>query len=1245
MKKQITQSLFLIVVFVFLGIGKMYAQEQRYQLRNSDFETPFVPSPGSSSVGTEPQYWHSFGSVTGSLASTARNANHISQSTDTRNGIGYSARLSARNVILGIIANGNLTTGRVNAGNMTASNPANHNFTDPNDSNFNEPWTATPDSIRFWAKYTPNSATQWARMSAYIHDDYKFTDPLGGDPNSPNYIVSSAELEWQRGDQGWHQYIVPFDYASYTHLEKSPKYILITFTTNKTPGAGAASDALYIDDIEMIYSAWLNDLQINGQTIAGFEKGLLTYGGPRLTGTPGSYAFPYQPEEFTWTAESPNIRSVEVTNVPGPGGDADGGYTSILVTAEDGVTTKEYKIMYNSGLSDDNSLAFLSYTLNGVTGIPVPNFSPSVLNYDIFLTNPEETRIPQITSLSAILSDASAEITNITQPTSVNSTGSVTVRAENLSLKVYTLNFSKAVSTVSKLSWLQIGGEDVGFAPETLEYNYEIEACVGANNQFPTVTYEKASYWANVVYTAATLATPTATIEVTAEDGTKTTYTVNFMLKSDNTGLLGYRINTTNRNNTFNAGNEYTDTYAASLTAVPTLSLSTTAGQQVCGGSSVAFPETFVWYPDTNKIVVTAQNGIDTQEYGVVVKNTNPYLATGAGNGLKYTYNGVTYNNINITTTNNNNTNTVNINITLPAGPNEPAELFGANTVAPVVSDIIYTQPAARQGTGSVRIIANDGTTNKTYNINFTPTISNVATLSNITYNDGANQVIGFNPAQENYTMLITSNVTEVPQFTATPTFEWLPEGNIVYQQAQTFQDAATITVTAENGTTVKTYTINFEVIEPANDAYVLALKYDGIDVPNFNPAVFEYTVNIPYAAALPTLSATTTSPTATPFYIQPTENSLTGIALVYSENMTATKAYMVHFVRGLSPETAINLVKYEYNDQIYTYTVTGSETEITIALPAETEGEPAISEIVLLDNRSTYQIDEQPSESNNMTATVTVTAEDGTEETYSIAFVRTLSGSTLLTEIRYNGILLEDFDPNTLEYTVIYPRLPEVTVTPAWINTDVQIVWMLYDCVLGYHCPFGVANIIVTSENGENTVTYMVRFEPEYVKSDNANLAYISVDDDLIADFDVDVTEYSVVLPANYVGLPTVTAVAQHWYATVDIFTQDNKVFITVTAENEEVIKIYEVTFTYGTGVSETVADNFTFYPNPVRDVLNVETGVSKQVTLQIIDNSGRVVLMKTVTETAKIDVSRLPVGIYNISIDGVFGGRFVKQ
>lgn len=258
------------ILFAILMICQIAVFGQ-YQIRNGNFEI-------WDSLGTsyeEPTNWSSHMNNTGSLASFAR-AQQIQRSTDTHTGTGYSCNIYARIAIGSVIANGTVTTGRINVGNISPANSANHTFTVIGDSNFNEPFTGRPDSIRFWAKFVcPNSSTQYAKMHAVIHGNYEYTDPETN--NSSSFVVGKAVSEFQRGDEGWHQYTVSFDYDSYSSLNQTPAYILITITTNKNPGTGAATDNLYCDDIEMIYNARLSDLKVGGVSIGGFNPDITDY--------------------------------------------------------------------------------------------------------------------------------------------------------------------------------------------------------------------------------------------------------------------------------------------------------------------------------------------------------------------------------------------------------------------------------------------------------------------------------------------------------------------------------------------------------------------------------------------------------------------------------------------------------------------------------------------------------------------------------------------------------------------------------------------------------------------------------------------------------------------------------------------------------------------------------------------------------------------------------------------------------
>ena len=258
------------ILFIILMICQVAVFGQ-YQIRNGNFEI-------WDSLGTsyeEPTNWSSHMTNTGTFASFAR-SQQIQRSSDTPTGTGYSCNIYARTAIGSVIANGTVTTGRINVGNISPSNTANHTFTVIGDSDFNEPFSGKPDSIRFWAKFEcPNSSTQYAKMHAVIHGVYEYTDPETD--NSSNYVVGKAVSEFQRGDQGWHQYTVAFDYASYSSLNQTPSYILITITTNKNPGTGDATDNLYCDDIEMIYNARLSDLKLGGTTITGFNPDINEY--------------------------------------------------------------------------------------------------------------------------------------------------------------------------------------------------------------------------------------------------------------------------------------------------------------------------------------------------------------------------------------------------------------------------------------------------------------------------------------------------------------------------------------------------------------------------------------------------------------------------------------------------------------------------------------------------------------------------------------------------------------------------------------------------------------------------------------------------------------------------------------------------------------------------------------------------------------------------------------------------------
>ena len=200
----------------------------------------------------EPCHWNSYMSADGTgLAFVAGRAQQVESSSDVRPGSEgrFSACVYARTV-MGVVANGNLTTGRVYIGSTSVQSNDNYNFTDCRLPDFHQKLTARPDFIRFWAKFDCPDATQYARMSAIIHDDYDYRDPESVEEES--HAVGKAVLEFTAQSGEWCCYTVPFAYG---YPSTQPKYILISFTTNREAGKGSGKDRLYLDDVELVYSS------------------------------------------------------------------------------------------------------------------------------------------------------------------------------------------------------------------------------------------------------------------------------------------------------------------------------------------------------------------------------------------------------------------------------------------------------------------------------------------------------------------------------------------------------------------------------------------------------------------------------------------------------------------------------------------------------------------------------------------------------------------------------------------------------------------------------------------------------------------------------------------------------------------------------------------------------------------------------------------------------------------------------
>ncbi len=253
------------------------------QLPNPDFEL----WESSTSENAEPIGWNGFKTATGSYANMG--ASQMNKSTSVkRPGTKGSASvvINTRKAFLKIMANGNLTTGRINMGSMTADDfSGNYNYTDRSNNGFNAPFTMTPDSLTFWVKFESGTSGDGdGTVNAVLHGNIDMRDPIissNSGTYSP-YVVATASGKISESNSNWIRKTVPFSKGTST----DPRYMLITFNTNENAGKGDTNDKLYVDDILMIYKPTLTVNNLNNTQYQAGDAITLNFS---ITGTMSPY--------------------------------------------------------------------------------------------------------------------------------------------------------------------------------------------------------------------------------------------------------------------------------------------------------------------------------------------------------------------------------------------------------------------------------------------------------------------------------------------------------------------------------------------------------------------------------------------------------------------------------------------------------------------------------------------------------------------------------------------------------------------------------------------------------------------------------------------------------------------------------------------------------------------------------------------------------------------------------------------
>ena len=232
------------------------------QIGNGDFED----WSGVTGSNHAPTNWNSFETGEGSLASMS-SAQQVQVAEDHRlgsNGL-YCADIWSRSVF-GVVAQGNLTTGCINAGAMSAADKGNYNYSKTSDSKKSETLSKVPTAIRFWAKFVPaaiNSEHPNAHMEAVVHDNAKYitySSPSYESAAEKAHAIAKAKKDFPTTNGEWTEFIAPFELTG--NAADGQLYIIVNLATNADPGQGQAGDHLYIDDVELLYDTEYDEVPV-----------------------------------------------------------------------------------------------------------------------------------------------------------------------------------------------------------------------------------------------------------------------------------------------------------------------------------------------------------------------------------------------------------------------------------------------------------------------------------------------------------------------------------------------------------------------------------------------------------------------------------------------------------------------------------------------------------------------------------------------------------------------------------------------------------------------------------------------------------------------------------------------------------------------------------------------------------------------------------------------------------------------
>lgn len=491
----------------------------------------------------------------------------------------------------------------------------------------------------------------------------------------------------------------------------------------------------------------------------------------------------------------------------------------------------------------------------------------------------------------------------------------------------------------------------------------------------------------------------------------------------------------------------------------------------------------------------------------------------------------------------------------------------------------VEVEPHVLEEANEIKVKSADGTETKFYNLTLVPQKSTYAELDGILV-DGV-LVPGFAADRYFYSVQNEPATTHVVEVSSPDKFI---DTTIVYSE-----NTVIINVTAEDGIHSQRYFVELYEVQKSNNATLSNLLVADAThamkpIENFDPMNNVYNIELPKNVAnLPDIQAV---PMVSGQTITPRKDGWKVLVDVVAPNNETKNTYTINFIRPLSDNTDLEMIQLDGRD------IEGFDPKTYVYLQNLPIGQEVVPEVFAI-SAETLQDQKEPVvvvDNVRLRAEVISYAQNGDSVIYTIVFNKTYSAADTLLDIRYYNKSIEGFEPKKFDYNVSVPagqNLPTLEDVSIEKADEFQIV---YTTIVSSDERTCLYRIEVLAHNGHKNV-YTVSFEKELLNI--AKLDMIKINGKPLETFKADQYEYSVELPAGTTDLPAVTydyedsyhqlVVKETQADTIVGKSLNDKVVITVTAENGRDFKIYTIHFPVALSKDATLSGIIYGRDNPV--------------------------------------------------------------